>query len=53
MVVYQDDSIVSVASQYPWVYDTSHQYYKDVLRKRNSWKEIAGQLNMTGKISIF
>ncbi|KAK3886215.1 hypothetical protein Pcinc_008775 [Petrolisthes cinctipes] len=43
-----DEPLINLVASCPWIYDTAHEKYKDIVMKRNSWKQIAQQLNMTG-----
>ncbi|KAK3887394.1 hypothetical protein Pcinc_008511 [Petrolisthes cinctipes] len=42
-----DEPLINLVASCPWTYDTAHEKYKDIVVKRNSWKQIAQQLNMT------
>ncbi|KAK3883390.1 hypothetical protein Pcinc_012291 [Petrolisthes cinctipes] len=42
-----DEPLINPVASCPWIYDTAHEKYKDIVMKRNSWKEIAQQLNIT------
>ena len=34
---------------YVYLFDTSHEYYKNVAKKAEAWNEIAAELNITSK----
>lgn len=42
----QDEALVHIVGQYPWLYDKSNENYKDQAMKRNSWREVATRVNM-------
>ena len=47
-----DEAFIDALASYPWVYDSSHEKYKDNIMKRNSWIAVAQQLNLNGKIIL-
>lgn len=40
---------IETVRNYVFLYDTTHEYYKNMLKKSEAWNEIAKILGMTGK----
>ena len=45
-VINIDEELINNVYQYEILYDISHQYYYDVVRKENAWEEIAENLSL-------
>ena len=43
-----DEYLVSLIAKHPGIYDKRSDYYKDYIRKQQSWDSIASQLNLDG-----
>ena len=43
------ERLISLVRERPWLYDSSHKQYQDVLKAANSWKAIGEELEMEGK----
>ena len=36
-----NDKLISLVGKYPWLYDKTHEDYKDTVKRWNSWEDIA------------
>ena len=46
----KDEQLLNVMTEYPWLYDSTNEHYKDVIRRKISWKELADRINMNGML---
>lgn len=47
-----DELLIDLVRSRPYLYDKTYREYKDMNIKENAWKEMAGILNITGKLII-
>ncbi|KAG1706185.1 hypothetical protein GQR58_003709 [Nymphon striatum] len=40
------EHLIEKVKEYPWLYDTARENFKDTIKKNNSWKEIADAFNV-------
>lgn len=45
----QIEILIENVRKYRFLFDSSHEHYKNVLKKAEAWNEIAQELNMTSK----
>ena len=50
--VVDEEVLINLVRDYPWLYNKLHPSYKDAIKKQNSWEEIAKQISatMTGTV---
>lgn len=48
----QDEALVTAVADYPGLFDATHENYKDIAMKRNSWQQIAPWLKMNDMIIL-
>lgn len=50
--VLEDEKLVEVVAKFSCLYDLASPVYKNQLIKDNAWKEVAGQVERSGKNKI-
>ena len=45
----ETEAVIEKVRKYAYLYDTSHELYKNLVKKADAWNEIAGELNITSK----
>lgn len=48
-----NEIFIETVRSYVFLYDTTHEHYKNMLKKSEAWNEIAKTLNMTGEYILF
>ena len=47
-----EERLISTVQEYNILYDCSHAYYYDSMRRENAWTEIGETLNESGRLII-
>jgi hypothetical protein len=47
-----EETLISAVQDYSIIYDSSHNFYYDSVRRENAWTEIGETLNKTGRLII-
>lgn len=45
----ETEKLIDLVHNSPYLYDTSHREYKNIVTKAEKWNEIAGILNLSSK----
>lgn len=45
----ETEKLIDLVHNFPYLYDTSHCDYKNIVKKAQKWNEIAGILNLSSK----
>lgn len=49
----ETELFIEKVRNYPYLYDTSHKYYKNIVKKSETWTVISAELDMTSKYGFF
>ena len=41
-----EEALIAEVAKYPWMYDAKHHSYKDLTKKKNTWKAIQRGLGL-------
>jgi hypothetical protein len=47
-----EERLISAVQDYKIIYDSSHAFYYDSIRRENAWTEIGETLNKSGRLII-
>jgi hypothetical protein len=47
-----EERLISAVQDYKIIYDSSHTFYYDSIRRENAWTEIGETLNKSGRLII-
>jgi len=48
----ETEMLIEEVRKYVFLFDTSHQYYKNVVKKAEAWTQISEQLGITSKCIV-
>lgn len=47
-----DRKLAEILKKYPVIWNRSRKYFKNIIKKENSFKALAAELNVTGKLCV-